>query len=113
HRARVEGVALLAAAQLLFAVGFVGGLLLVVRGAVDGHHSVGDVVLVVTLAVQTNSIVFESVFLTQWLQRSVRAVTRLRWLRELVAALYPPAPTDEPVPETIHRGIRLERVSFR
>jgi ATP-binding cassette, subfamily B, bacterial len=112
-RAELQGIALMAAAQVVFAAGYVGGLLLVVRGAVQGHQSVGDVVLAVTLAAQTNALVFQTVWLSQWLRRSVQAIGRLAWLRALVERLYPRTGHDAPVPRTIRDGIRFERVGFR
>lgn len=112
-RAEYEGVAALAAAQIFFAVGYVSGLLLVVRGAVAGDHTAGDVVLAVTLAAQTNALVHDIVFSSQFVQRSVRAVARLAWLRELVARLYPQRDHPGRVPRRLERGIRFERVAFR
>ena len=102
---------LIAAGHLVFAAGFVAALLLVVRGAIRGEQSVGDVVLVVTLATQTNSLVFNSVGLLVWLQRSAAAMGRISWLRDLVATLYPPREHGAPVPAALREGIRLDRKS--
>ena len=112
-RVELQGVAAVALAQLVFAVGFVAGLLVVVRGAVEGRQSVGDVVLVITLATQTNNLVFQLIWLAQWLQRSARAMTRLAWLRGLVGDLYPPRAADEPVPARLELGISFDNVGFR
>ncbi|HUQ22609.1 MAG TPA: ABC transporter ATP-binding protein [Gaiellaceae bacterium] len=112
-RAEYEGVAVMAAGQLVFALGYVGGLLLVVRGAVAGDHTPGDVVLAVTLAAQTNNLVYSIVFSTRFLQRSVRAMGRLAWLRGLIAWLYPPAAEEASVPARLREGIRFEAVGFR
>ena len=112
-RAEAEGVFVLAAGQLVFALGFLGGLLLVVRSAIDGRASVGDVVLVVTLATRVNTLLFEAVGIAQWVQRSAQALARLAWLRRLVAELYPPTAGDAPVPERLRDGLRFERVRFR
>jgi ATP-binding cassette subfamily B protein len=70
-------------------------------------------VLAVSLAAQTNNLVYELVFLTQFLQRSVQAMVRLDWLRRLVRRLYPPEQRPASVPERIHDGIRLWHVGFR
>ena len=57
-------MAAIAGVQVVFALGYLAGLLLIVRGAVDGRQSIGDVVLVVTLAYQTNELVFDTVFVS-------------------------------------------------
>jgi ATP-binding cassette subfamily B protein len=112
-RAQISGVLAMAAGQLVFAAAYVGGLLLVVRGAIDGRQSVGDVVLAVTLAAQTNELVFETVAASYFLQRCARAMARLAWLRKLVAELYPSRTRDARVPAALREGIRFERVGFR
>jgi ATP-binding cassette, subfamily B, bacterial len=85
----------------------------VVRGAVAGHHSAGDVVLAVTLAAQTNNLVFQVVYLAQFLQLSFKAFGRLAWLRDLVRGLYPKRPPVADVPSSLEVGISFESVSFR
>jgi ATP-binding cassette subfamily B protein len=112
-RAQFQGVAAMSAGQLVFSLGYVAGLLLVVRGAIDGRHTPGDVVLAVSLAAQTNNLVYEIVGSTQFLQRSAQAMGRLAWLRDLVARIYPPGERDAAVPERLREGIRFERVAFR
>jgi ATP-binding cassette subfamily B protein len=112
-RARVQALALTAAGHLLFALAYAGGLLLVVRGAIRGHQSVGDVVLVVALAAQVNALVFDFAAMSQFLQRSTQAYERLRWLRGLTRRLYPPAETPEKVPDRLRDGIAFDRVTFR
>ena len=111
-RAEFEGVAAMSAGQLVFAVGYVLGLLVVVRGAIEGEHTPGDVVLAISLAAQTNVLVYEIVGSNQFLQRSVQAMGRLTWLRRLVARLYPPSSDAAPVPDRLEDGIRFDGVSF-
>jgi ATP-binding cassette subfamily B protein len=111
-RAEFEGVALMSAGQLVFALGYVFGLLLVVRAAIRGEHTPGDVVLAVSLAAQTSELVYEVVGTTQFLQRGAQTWARLAWLRALVARLYPPERETVPVPEAVRDGIRFENVSF-
>ena len=112
-RVELQGVAALSAAQLVFALGFVAAIVLVVRGAIAGRQSVGDVVLVVTLATQVNNLVFRTVGLAQWLRRAAAAMTRLAWMRNLVRELYPTERADAPVPAILRQGIRFEGVGFR
>jgi ATP-binding cassette subfamily B protein len=112
-RAERRGVLAESAGYAIFAVGYVGALLVVVRGAVRGEQTPGDVILAVSLAGQTNRLVFSVVLALQRLQRSAVAADRLRWLRGLVGELYPPRETPEPAPDRVDRGIRLEGVGFR
>ena len=97
--------------QMFFAVAYVGAVLLVLFESVKGHRQVGDVVLVVTLAAQVNQQVTTGLDLLQKLQRVANALTRLRWLRNLIAAQQP-TPADTPLPPAIRRGIELHDVSF-
>ena len=112
-RADVDGMVVASAGYLVFALGYVGALVLVVREAVRGTQTPGDVVLAVGLAAQTNQLVFQVVEATQSLQRSAAAAERLRWLRDLVRSLYPERRHDLPAPERLTVGIRVENVSFR
>jgi ATP-binding cassette subfamily B protein len=113
-RADLKGVLVSSAGYLVFALGYVGALLVVVRGAVRGTQTPGDVVLAVALAAQTNRLVFDVVEWTQRLRRGARAAERLRWLRELVRDLYPGSRTATlRAPARLDEGIRLEGVSFR
>ena len=112
-RAETSGVAVMSAGQLVFALGYVVGLLYVVRGAIRGDHTAGDVVLAFTLAAQTNDLVHELVGTTMFLQRGAEAMRRLTWLRRLVARLYPAAPATAPLPARLDQGVRFEGVSFR
>jgi ATP-binding cassette subfamily B protein len=111
-RAETSGVAIMSAGQFVFAVGYVLGLLIVVRGAVDGEQTAGDVVLAFTLAAQTNELVYEIVGSTMFLQRAAEAMRRLTWLRRLVGRLYPSAAATETVPDSLCEGVRLDGVSF-
>ena len=113
-QAEIKGVLAQAAGFAVFAIGYVGALLIVVRGAVRGAHSVGDVVLAVSLAGQTNTLVFGVVSAMQRLQRGSSAADRMRSMRQLLARLYPRRERPSaPAPETIERGVRVEGVTFR
>ncbi|MDX6398460.1 MAG: ATP-binding cassette, subfamily bacterial [Gaiellaceae bacterium] len=112
-KAETTGVAVMSVGQLVFALGYVFGLLFVVRGAIDGEHTAGDVVLAFTLAAQTNALVYEIVGTTMFLQRGAEAMRRLTWLRRLVAHLYPPDSAVADVPSRLDGTVRFEGVSFR
>jgi ATP-binding cassette subfamily B protein len=111
-RAQVKATAFRAAGQLVFAGGYVAGVLLVVNDAIGGHRSVGDVVLAITLAAQVNQQVSAAVALLHDLQRIARAYARLEWLEKYVAEREP-AVADQPVPERLVDGIRFQNVAFR
>lgn len=99
--------------QVVFAAAYVGATLVVVRNAVAGHSTAGDVVLVLTLAAQVNGQVVSAVTILQTLQRTAAAMVTLEWVQRLVAAPEDGAqPEDAPVPTRLHDGIRLAGVSF-
>ncbi len=98
------------AGQVFFAIAYIGATLLVIRDVVTHQGSVGDVVLVISLASQVNQQVTQSVFLLVGLQRISRTLTNLAWIRELVEKDLPVPDLD--LPRTITRGIELRDVSF-
>jgi ATP-binding cassette subfamily B protein len=111
-RAQIKATALRAGGQLVFAGGYVAGVLLVVNDAIGGHRSVGDVVLAITLAAQVNQQVAAAVQLLHDLQRIARAYSRLEWLEKYIAEREPKL-ADQPVPERLTNGIRFDDVAFR
>lgn len=112
-RAENRALWLRLAGQLVFAVAYVAATLLVVRNAVRGDGTAGDVVLVLTLATQVNGQVVAAVSILQGLQRTAQGMLLLDWVRNLVTA--PPAhgvPEDATVPLRLTDGIRLDGVGF-
>jgi ATP-binding cassette subfamily B protein len=85
----------------------------VVRSAIAGEQTVGDVVLVITLAVQTNAQAAGAVAVAGALQRNARALARVRWLRRESSLAADPIVPDHPVPATLRDGIDLDGVAFR
>lgn len=98
------------AGQIFFAIAYIGATLLVVRDVVTHQGSVGDVVLVISLASQVNQQVTQAVFLLVGLQRISRTLANLAWIRALVEKDLPVP--DLALPRTIKRGISLRDVSF-
>jgi len=96
--------------QVLFAIAYIGATLLVLRNVVGGGGTVGDVVLVISLAAQVNTQVTTAVFLLVGLQRISRTLANLKWIRELVMKDLPTP--DLHLPKTIGEGISLHGVSF-
>jgi ATP-binding cassette subfamily B protein len=113
RRAEVTGLGLRLIGQLIFAVGYVAAVVVVVRAAIGGQRSVGDVVLVITLAVQTNAQAAGAVAVAGALQRNARAMGWARWLRRESAQAADPIVPDRPVPPVLRDGIDLTGVAFR
>jgi ATP-binding cassette subfamily B protein len=110
YGAHVKAMLLRASGQVLFGLAYVGAVLLVVRSAIAGQQSVGQVVLVIALATQVNQQVTAAVTLAQEVQRMANTYRRLDRLRDAVHVDYP-AP-DQPMPDRLRQGIRFQAVSF-
>lgn len=100
-----------AGGQVVFGVAYMGAVILVVREAISGRQSVGDVVLVIVLATQVNQQVATVVGLLSDLQRMASTLHRLDDVRELVAEAEA-MPVDQEPQERLFRGISLEGVDF-
>ncbi|MEU8261634.1 ABC transporter ATP-binding protein [Micromonospora sp. NPDC048999] len=111
YRAQVAAAATRTAGQLVFAAGYVVGVLLILWGAAHGRHGASDVVLTVALAAQVNQQVTLAVTLTQELQRMASAYRRMDGIRAAVTPAEPVA-ADQQVPGELREGIRLAGVSF-
>ncbi len=98
--------------QLVFAVGYVGSVLLVVRGVISNQGQPGDVVLAITLAAQVNAQVTIGLGLVYNLQGMSKILSRYEWLKKVVAGDKRIEP-DRPVPSKITEGISFENVTFR
>ncbi|MEK9522528.1 ABC transporter ATP-binding protein/permease [Streptomyces venezuelae] len=123
-RAEAKAAALRALGQLWFAAAYGGAVLLVVARAADGTAGLGDVVLVIALAVQVATQVSGAVAQSGLLRgagRTARRLDRLHaWSRASgpppTATFKPPASAPAPTagaPGRLDQGIRLEGVGFR
>ncbi|MGW3959582.1 ABC transporter ATP-binding protein [Amycolatopsis sp. NPDC005003] len=110
-RANTRAALVRAAGQVVFGLAYVGAVILVVREAIAGQHSVGDVVLVISLATQVNQQVATAVVLLADLQRMANALQRLDTMGEIVREGVPAAPDLVP-PARLTGGIELEDVDF-
>jgi ATP-binding cassette subfamily B protein len=99
--------------QLVFVIGYVGAVILVVRAAISGQESVGTVVLIITLAVQTNAQAAGAVAVALALQRNARVMGWVRWLRAESTAAASADLADTAVPATLRSGIDIDGVAFR
>ncbi|GAA0362035.1 MULTISPECIES: ABC transporter ATP-binding protein [Micromonospora] len=97
--------------QVMFGLAYVGAVLLVVREAITGRSTIGDVVLVIVLATQVNQQVTVAVTLLANLQRMGSMLRRLDSVRKLVAVDHP-VPVDQEPPARLTTGIELRDVDF-
>nr|WTA70850.1 ABC transporter ATP-binding protein/permease [Micromonospora sp. NBC_00855] len=112
HRAQTAAAATLVAGQLVFAVAYVGGVLLILRDATTGRHSVGAVVLAVALAAQVNQQVTTAVALMQDLFRMASTYRRMAHLNSTIA-VPDTASTGNLPPDRLRTGIVFDGVEFR
>ncbi len=110
-KAEYRATLLRAAGQIFFAFAYVGATLLVVRDAVGGKASVGEVLMVVTLAGQVNAQVAQAVRFLQGLQRTSSLFAEMRWIASVVERT-PTVPEDATAPEALSEGIRFVNVDF-
>jgi ATP-binding cassette subfamily B protein len=97
--------------QGCFALGYGGAIVLELTSALHRHASIGDLVLVITLAVQVSVQVSGALGLLSLLQIAGRTTDRIRSLRE-IAASAPRGQARTRGPERLTRGITLDGVSF-
>ncbi|MEV4377993.1 ABC transporter ATP-binding protein [Streptosporangium sp. NPDC049644] len=95
--------------QLAFSLAYGGAITLVIWQAARGRADAGDVVLVITLAVQVSVQVSGASTLLTALQGVGRTLDRLASLRDPGES---PSPVEGGVPVRLREGIRLEHVSF-
>jgi ATP-binding cassette subfamily B protein len=111
-RAHLSATAVRAGGQLVFAMAYVGAVLLVIRDAIVGQRTIGDVVLVVSIAAQVNQQVTTAVALLQDLQRMASTYRRLSGIRTFVAAAGA-RPASQLPPPRLRQAITLDNVGFR
>jgi ATP-binding cassette subfamily B protein len=114
-RGQLKAAAYRAIGQGFFALGYGGAIVLELASALHRHASIGDLVLVITLAVQVSVQVSGALGLLSLLQTAGRTVDRIQALRSIAAsAPRRPARADAgvSVPSRLERGITLEDVSF-
>jgi ATP-binding cassette subfamily B protein len=107
--------------QLTFAAGYIAAVLIILRDAVAGRRSAGDVILVITIAAQVNQQVAAAVVVLQDLQRLRSVYQRLDEVHELVQAddrhdhgALRSAGRGRSLPShRLHDGIRLVDVALR
>ncbi|MFL6163720.1 MAG: ABC transporter ATP-binding protein [Jatrophihabitantaceae bacterium] len=110
-QAHTRAIATRAVGQLVFGLAYIGAVILVIREAIAGRHSVGDVVLVIVLAAQVNQQLVTAVNMLSDLQRVVATLGRLESIRALVTVA-DQVPVDRVPREYLSHGIELKGVDF-
>jgi ATP-binding cassette, subfamily B, bacterial len=117
HRGMETGhflaVAVTAGGWLLFAVTYVGALLLVLREAAGGRATAGDVALTLGLAAAVVLAAGRLSDLAGSLLRTRTASEHYHWLEEQAAPSTPGRSRPARLPAVLRQGIDLDRVSFR
>lgn len=119
YRAQAAASGVRALGQLVFALGYIGAVLLILHQVVAGHGNAGDVILVITIAAQVNQQVAAGVVVLQDLQRLRSVYRRIDEVHDLVRegeasdrpmrqAVQPGLPVDR-----LRDGIRMAGVGFR
>ncbi len=117
HRADVVGVRMsipVAAAELFFGMGFIGALFLIVRQALRGEATTGDVLLLTSLAASLTRLLGGLAGISGWLGTVMGTVQRYLWLRERLAQ-HVAELTEEgelvAAPSSLQDGIRVVDLS--
>jgi ATP-binding cassette, subfamily B, bacterial len=117
-RGQALGAVRRSAGQLVFCLGYGGALFLIVGQAVTGHATIGDLILVITLAVQVSVQISAALQLLTLLQSAGRSAARIELMRTLAhggdagGSSAREGHRPRPVPGRLAHGITLDRVSF-
>jgi ABC-type multidrug transport system fused ATPase/permease subunit len=115
-RAARQGLLSLAVGWLLFTVGYAVAIVLVVRSAIAGTATVGEVVLALTLIARINTQVGGAVGTLSVLARTASVAGRYQWLEDYASACGERSDRRRgtpAVPSGLTRGIELRDVTFR
>ena len=110
-RGQLKAAAYRAVGQGFFALGYGGAIVLELASALHRHASVGDLVLVITLAIQVSVQVSGALGLLSLLQTAGRTVDRIEELRSIAASApgrrsRPPGPRQRAGPPGARDQVR-------
>lgn len=109
-RSQLHGEAIGMIGQFVFAVSFAASVVLVYHLAQRDQASLGDIVLVISLAAQVSSQMSTGLELLSSVHAAGAGFRRLGWLRERIGTSTPLQPLDA---QRLSEGITLDNVSFR
>jgi ATP-binding cassette, subfamily B, bacterial len=112
RRAEMQALAGTVLGWLGYAVGYAGAVVLASVLAVDGRATVGDVILVISLAGQIQFQLDGAVQLMGQFIRNLRTADHYLWLRDRADRAVERRRSPVAPPETLTGGIRFEGVSF-
>ena len=110
--AALRGALVATAGWAVFVAAFVGGIAIVIRAAVQGDASAGEVVLAVVLAQQVRMLLGQVANDVALMLTTARTASRAIWLDDYVDAL-PDRTAGVDAPARLVDGIRFEGVTFR
>jgi ATP-binding cassette, subfamily B, bacterial len=111
---QAAAAALRSVGQIIFALGYGMAIFLMVKKAAAGQATIGDLVLVITLAVQVSVQVTAALQLLSLLQAAGQTAARIESLRAMSGGPRAvPVPRRRRAPDQLRHGITLEHVSFR
>lgn len=109
---QLVSAALRVLSQFIVAIGYGGAISLLVIQALAGNASIGDLILVITLAVQVSVQVSSVIGLQSFLQAMVETVRRIDHLRRSSGSISVGSPVSAGPIDPLKFGIKLDRVSF-
>ncbi|HZU74206.1 MAG TPA: ABC transporter ATP-binding protein [Acidimicrobiales bacterium] len=111
--ASLGSTAVVSLSWLFFALGYGLAIFLMIRRAVHGRATIGDVVLVIALAASINQLVSQTVGMVAALAQCLRIAHRFVWLSDLHSASErADRARDGVAPERLSQGILIEGLCF-
>jgi len=111
-RAAVRGAVLTSLGALVFAIGYTGAVLLVLRDAIGRPDEIGTVILAISLAALINTQLNGVAQNGAYFQQVAATATRLVWLTDYAARTAQDGHSHHDVPALLRAGITLDDVSF-
>jgi ATP-binding cassette, subfamily B, bacterial len=111
-RANWDGALWLSLGDLVFMAACVGAIAWTVIRAAEGRASLGDVVLVASMAAGLVGLMAGALATGMYLATMLATVERFNWLADFAAAASRPPDRPVTLPAQLHSGIRVDGVSF-
>jgi ATP-binding cassette subfamily B protein len=111
-RAQAHAAILRSAGQIIFAASYGAEILLTIHDTATSHATIGDLVVVITLAGGVSAQIAGVLQLMSYLHSAAATVDRIVKMRQASLLSQRPSTEANPVPETLRSGITLENLSF-